>query len=135
MIKANKSKLMFYQKLGELFYAIAATCKIVSKAEYKILTQLVEEEWKIVNEKEDQFKTGATNQLSIVFKWFDYECMDAEDCFESFVGYFKKHNNFFIAKRKALIIKTINKIADSFRGVNKSELIMITKLQLLFNNN
>jgi len=132
MNKVNTPELLFYQKLGELFYAIAASDKIVREAEYKALTILVEEEWKQMDEYEDQFGTDASYQISIVFEWFDYERMDAEDCFESFSEYYKDHKKLFSEKRKELILKTVQKIANSFNGTNKSELVMITKLQLIF---
>lgn len=132
MDKVNKPELLFYQKLGELFYAIAASDKVVRETEYKALTQLVEEEWKSMDDYEDQFKTDAAYQISIVFEWFDYERMDADDCFDSFREYFKDYKDLFSEKRKKLILKTVHKIADAFNGTNKSELIMLTKLELLF---
>jgi hypothetical protein len=134
MKKVSTPELLFYQKLGELFYAVAASDKIVREAEYIVLTQLVEEEWKSMDDFEDEFKTDAAYQVSIVFEWFDYERMDANDCFESFSNYYKDHKSLFSEKRKELIIKTVKKIANSFSGTNKSELIMITKLQLLLKN-
>lgn len=135
MEKVSRPELLFYQKLGELFYAIAASDKIVRQSEYKELTRFVEEEWKAMDDYEDQFGTDAAYQISIVFEWFDYERMDADDCFESFSDYYQEHKNLFSEERKNLILRTVQKIADAFRGTNKSELIMITKLQLLFKNN
>jgi uncharacterized tellurite resistance protein B-like protein len=131
MEKVNTPELVFYQNLGELFYAVAAADGIVREAEYKELTRFVEEEWKTIDAYEDAFGTDAAYQISIVFEWFDYEGMDANDCFESFSNYYKEHTKLFSEKRKKLILKTAQKIADSFSGINKSELIMIAKLQLL----
>ena len=133
MSKISKSEILFYQKLGELFYAIAAADRVVREAEYKVLTALVEEQWKAMDDYEDQFGEDAAYQISIVFEWFDYERMDAEDCFISFSDYYKEHENTFYGKRKELIINTAQNIANAFKGTNKSELIMITKLKMLFN--
>ncbi|GHC62087.1 hypothetical protein [Ulvibacter litoralis] len=135
MSTVSPPELLFYQKLGELFYAVAAADKVVREAEYKMLTTLVEDEWKQMDDYKDQFKTDAAYQISIVFEWFDYERMDADDCFESFTNYYKNHQNLFSEERKALILKTVQKIADAFNGINKSELIMLTKLGLLFKKN
>ncbi|PKA84496.1 hypothetical protein ATE92_2688 [Ulvibacter sp. MAR_2010_11] len=135
MEKVSSPELLFYQKIGELFYAVAASDKIVREAEYKMLTQLVEDQWKKQDDFEDQFGTDAAYQISIVFEWFDYERMDANDCFESFVDYYKDHKNLFSEKRKDLIMNTVKSIADAFNGSNKSELIMITNLQILLNKN
>ncbi|QNJ99070.1 hypothetical protein [Constantimarinum furrinae] len=135
MKKVSQTELLFYQKLGELFYAIAASDNVVRRSEYIELTRFVEEEWKAKDDFEDQFGTDAAYQISIVFEWFDYESMEADDCFESFSEYYKDHKNLFSEERKILILNTVQEIADAFSGTNKSELIMITKLQLLFKNN
>ena len=131
----NDRELLFYQKLGELFYAIAASDKVVRESEYKMLSQLVEKKWKQQDEYTDQFGTDAAYQIAIVFEWFDYERMEADVCFESFADYYKKNKNLFYGTRKALIMNTVINIAEAFSGTNKSELIMITKLKILFNNN
>ena len=133
MEKISATELVFYQKLGELFYAIAASDKVVREAEYKTLTQIVEERWKQIDDYEDQFGSDAAYQISIVFEWYDYEQMDADDCFTSFSDYYMEHKSLFSELRKNLILNTAHSIAEAFAGTNKSELIMIAKLELLFN--
>lgn len=137
MEKVNEPELLFYQHIGELFYAIAAADKIVREAEYKELTRIVENKWRTMDDYQDKFGADASYQISIVFEWFDYERMNADDCFENFSNYYKENKKYFSEKRKKLIVTTAKKIASSFSGTNKSELIMITKLQMLFkiNNN
>ena len=115
----EKPQLLFYQKMGELFYAIAAADKVVRKTEYDMLKKIVSEQWKDLDDYEDPFHTDAAYQIEVVFDWFDYEQLDANDCFDSF------------AERKKLIWKTANAIAGSFAGKNKSELIMLAKLKNL----
>ena len=44
--------------------------------------------------------------------------------------YKKKHNALFTDKVKGLIMKTAGQIASSFAGVNKSELLMLAKLDM-----
>ena len=132
MDKKSNTELLFYQKLGELFYAIAASDKVVRKAEYKALSEIVEKEWKSMDDYEDQFKTDAAYQIAIVFEWFDYEGMNAQECFSSFKDYYEEHQSLFYGRRKELILKTASKIANSFNGTNKSELIMLSKLETLF---
>src|SRR5690606_35794866 len=53
----EKPQLVFYQKMGELFYAIAAADKVVRKTEYDALKKIVTEEWKNLDEYEDSFQT------------------------------------------------------------------------------
>lgn len=128
MLTSNEKQVVFYQKIGELFYAIAAADKVVREQEYKALKKLVQTEWTSIDDYKDEFNTDAVFQMEIVFEWFEYEQMDADDCFESFKEYFQENRKLFTEKRRQLIWKTANKIAASFSGKNKSELIMLTKL-------
>ncbi|MCB0466556.1 MAG: hypothetical protein KDC78_12920 [Aequorivita sp.] len=130
----DKPQLLFYQKMGELFYAIAAADKVVRKVEYDTLKSIVAEQWKNLDDYEDPFHVDAAYQIEVVFDWFDYEQLDASDCFESFADYKKEHPKLFTKERKDLIWKTANAIANSFVGKNKSEVIMLAKLKMVLEN-
>lgn len=131
MNTTKKPQVLFYQKLGELFYAIAAADKIVKKVEYKALREMVASHWKDLDHFEDEFHTDASFQIEIVFDWFDYEHLNADDCFKDFKEYKKDNEQLFTTERKKLIWKTADAIANAFSGKNKSELIMLAKLKLL----
>ncbi|HLV91494.1 MAG TPA: hypothetical protein VKX34_00110 [Aequorivita sp.] len=115
--------------MGELFYAIAAADKVVKEEEYKALKDLVSSEWKKLDSSKDQFNSNAVSQIEVVFDWFDYEQLDANDCFDSFADYKKAHPALFTEERKKIIWDTANAIASAFAGKNKSELIMLAKLK------
>ncbi|MDT0556164.1 hypothetical protein [Patiriisocius hiemis] len=132
MNKVDTPELLFYQKIGKLFYAVAASDKVVHKLEYDTLAKLVEGEWKKMDKIKDAFGTDAAYQIAIVFEWFDYEQMNAQDCYNDFEDYYKEQKNLFYGCRKDLIVRTARNIANAYRGSNKSELIMLTKLELLF---
>lgn len=125
----DRPQLLFYQKLGELFYAIAAADNVVRDIEYKALKDLISERWKNLDSYEDSFHTNAAYQMEVVFDWFDYEQLDASDCFDSFAEYRKDYPKLFTPERKKLIWETANAIADAFSGQNKSEAIMLGKLK------
>ncbi|MCG2420155.1 hypothetical protein K8089_14080 [Aequorivita sp. F47161] len=131
MENVNKPQLLFYQKMGELFYAIAAADNVVRKTEYDALKNIVTEKWKDLDDYEDPFHTDAAYQIEVVFDWFDYEQLDANDCFDSFADYKKENPKLFTTERKKLIWETADAIASSFAGKNKSELIMLAKLKML----
>ena len=131
MNTSEKPQVLLYQEIGQLFYAIAAADKVVRQAEYDALRNLVKVEWSSMDEYTDEFGVNAVYQMEIVFDWFDYEQLDANDCFESFAHYYKNHKNLFSETKKQLIWKTANSIANAFAGTNKSELILLTKLHFL----
>jgi len=129
-IKQNP-QVLFYQKLGELFYAIAAADKVVEKSEYEVLHSMVISHWKNLDSYEDNYHTDASFQIEIVFDWYDYEHLNANDCFNDFIEYKKNNESFFTPERKKLIWKTAEAIANAFSGKNKSELIMLARLKIL----
>lgn len=131
MENSDKPQLLFYQKMGELFYAIAAADNVVRETEYTALKNIVSEKWKNLDDYEDPFHTDAAYQIEVVFDWFDYEQLDANDCFDSFADYHNDNKNLFTEERKKLIWETANVIAGAFAGKNKSELIMLAKLKNL----
>lgn len=131
MNETRQPQVLFYQKIGELFYAIAAADKVVKKAEYEALRKMVSKKWKDLDEYTDSFKTDAAFQIEIVFDWFDYEHLDADDCFDNFKVYYLNNKSIFTVERKKLIWETADAIASAFSGKNKAELIMLAKLKLL----
>jgi glycyl-tRNA synthetase alpha subunit len=131
MVNSEKTKVIFYQKLGELFYAIAASDKVVREKEFAALKKLVENEWSSSEEHKDEFESDVIYQMEIIFDWYNYQQVDAKVRFENFCDYYKEHKRLFTPKKKQLIWKTVNAIASAFAGKNKAEVIMLTKLLLL----
>lgn len=128
--------LKFYQNLGKLFYAIAAADKKVNEAEMNILKELVKKEWLAVDDIEDGFGTDAAYLIEIVFDWLN-QAPDAElhiqTYYDDFIAYKKDQKHLFTKKVNQLILKTAHAIAASFSGNNKSELMLLAKLNIELN--
>lgn len=131
MQEIKEPDLIFYKKVGELFFAIAAADKIVREEEYDRLRKLVRSHWKNLEYINDGFGTNAAHQIETIFEWFEQEQANAKECYEGFRDYYEAHPKLFTYKRKKLILETANTIANSFAGKNKAELIMLAKLKLL----
>lgn len=133
MNTSKNIEIEFYQNLGKLFYAIAASDKVVRKSEYDSLRNIVKSEWLKTGTIEDDFGVNASYQIEIVFDWLDYEEeLNAEECFEQFEAYYKENTSSFTDNLKNLIWDTANTIAGAFSGKNKSELILLGRLKLIF---
>ena len=127
----KKMTLKFYQNLGRLFYAIAAADRHVRKEEFDKLKTLVKRQWLDVDSIEDKYHTDGAYQIEIVFDWLDKEeNLNANECYKAFVNYKNEQPHLFTDSLKKLILKTANAIAYSFSGINKSELIMLAKLDM-----
>ncbi|MCL5128271.1 MULTISPECIES: hypothetical protein [unclassified Algibacter] len=131
----TKLTLEFYQHLGKLFYAIAAADKKVHPDEFNKLKELVKLKWLHLDLAEDHYHTNAAYHIEIVFDWLNNGAYEAETCFHDFVNYKNENPELFTKVIKKLIMKTANAIASSFSGLNKSELIMLAKLEMELKSN
>lgn len=126
--------LKFYQNLGKLFYAIAASDKNVRTEEFLTLKKIVKKYWLDIDSIEDNYSSDAAFQIEIVFDWLNtQENLSSKLCFDDFVDYKNRQNHLFTDEVKNLILKTASAIATAFSGVNKSELIMLAKLEMELN--
>ncbi|GAA4810230.1 hypothetical protein [Litoribaculum gwangyangense] len=127
----NKLTLKFYQNLGKLFYAIAGSDNVVRKIEFNKLKEVVKTQWLNIDAITDEYDEDAAYQIEIVFDWLNNQNnLDVRSCYNDFVNYKNEQKHLFSTDIKKLIIRTANAIANSFSGINKSELIMLAKLDL-----
>ena len=127
----NKITSKFYQNIGKLFYAIAAVDKHVRDEEFNKLRTVVKEQWLSIDNVEDGYYNDAVFQLVNIFEWLNKnEKLDSKIYFDDFVNYKNEHPELFTDDIKKLILKTAHAIAASFSWLNKSELIMLTKLDM-----
>lgn len=129
-MKNNDLAVSFYRQLGTLFYAVAAADKVVRNEEFDELKQVVAAHWLPKEEAEDVFHTNAVFQMEIVFDYYKENPRDSAECFSDFSFFLKEHPALFTLERRKLISSTANAIASSFSGRNKSELIILAKLDL-----
>lgn len=123
---------VFYQNVAKLFYAVANADGVIKEAEIKELKEIVSNKWLAVDDVTDMFDTDSAYQIEVVFDWLQSKKVDAEDCYNEFIAYYHVHPYFFTSDVKSLIIETAGNIASAFSGRNKSELIMLGKLNLEF---
>ncbi len=123
----------FYQNLGKLFYAVAMSDHSVHMKELEKLNEVVSDHWLDVDDIEDEFGTDSAHQITTVFDWLlEYE-KDGEEIYEEFEEFYTDHKKLFTPKVKALAMSTSRAIATAFAGSNKAELVMLGRLELLFN--
>ncbi len=126
--------ISFYQNIGKLFYAIAASDNKINEVEYNTLKSIVQIEWLTADALKDNFNTDFGSLIINVFKWLNYEQeYNAKECYNSFIGYKNMNEHLFTYDIKLLIMRTAGRIAASFSGKNKSELIMLANLNIEFN--
>ncbi len=125
-----KRSLTFYHSLGKLFYAIAATDKVIRSEEFEKLQLCVLNYWLDLDDLEDAFGSDAAYLIEVVFEGLEAFGEDPQEMFEAFVTYLEEQPQFFTIEVKNIILQTAWEIARSFSGVNKSELILLGKLEI-----
>lgn len=132
----KRSILNFHQNLGKLFFAIAAVDGSVRVEELDKLKKIVKKEWLSTNFVKDDLKVDAEQAIINTFRWLrDDNEYNANECYNSFLVYMKNHKELFTDDVNKLIIKTASKIATSFSKMNKSELMLLAKLDMELKNN
>ncbi|WP_299766979.1 hypothetical protein [uncultured Tenacibaculum sp.] len=134
MMETNKLNIKFYQNIAKVFYAVAKADHVIHVNEVKVLKKVVKDKWLMIDETYDVFGTDTAYQIEIVFDWLHSKNATADDCFDDFVTYYYNYPYFFTSQVKKLIIETCSLIANAFRGTNKSELLIIEKLETTLEN-
>ena len=112
----------FYQNLGKLFYAIAIADGKIETNEIITLIDTVTTEW---SSNENAFL------IVDVFNWLDTDKEYTSDiCFDSFVDFKNANKELFTETVKQKILNTAIIIASSFSKTNKSELMLLAKLEI-----
>jgi hypothetical protein len=129
----NTPKTMngLYENLGKLFYAMAISDGSVHTKEWDKVKEIVQEDWLYVDDFTDRYGTDAANQIEIVFDGLMEYNKSSEECYIAFKDFYKEHPHAFSENIKSLTLKTANAIASAFSGRNKSELVLLAKINLL----
>lgn len=120
----------FYQNLGKLFYAVAFADKQVRDEEFSRLQVCVLDYWLDYDDLLDVFGSDAAYIIEAVFEGVEAFEEPAAAMFDAFVSYKREHPQLFTERAKVLILETARAIANSFSGMNKSELVMLGTLKL-----
>jgi hypothetical protein len=131
MEASKEIRKKFYETIGKLFFAIAASDGIVRKDEIDTLKKIIMTEWVSRDKTEDTFGTELAYQIEFSFEWLVEQDINANDCFAEFSTYKQENPTLFTPKINSLILKTANAVASAFSGKNKSELIMLNQLELV----
>ena len=121
----------FYQKLGYLFYSVAAADGHVASEEKDMLHKMVIEDWITLESSTDAFGTDNAYQIEILFDFLIEKEFPGERAFHVFEHFFKSNLEMFNDQVIERIFHTSEKIANSFHSKNKAELNALTRIHLM----
>lgn len=120
-----------YEKLGYLYYAIAAADKQVHPAEIEELRVLIAKEWLPLENSIDKYGTDAAHYISIAFEYLLSESIPASEAYGVFADYYEQHTAAFSQELKKRISTTASAIANAFASRNKNEQKYLDQLRRL----
>jgi len=125
-------KREIYEKLGNLFYAIAKDQNI-APLEFGQLKMLMRKDW-LGNHENTTPVTEAAHLIVITMDTLQAEETPSEQAFASFTEFYRKHSNFFSDKLKEETIITAEEIIRMFKTANRRQNNHVIKLKLLLQN-
>ncbi|WP_339627756.1 hypothetical protein [uncultured Maribacter sp.] len=132
MVNSQKFGIELYENLGKLFYAMASTDGTVHTKEVDHLRSYIRSYWLDIDAVEDEYGSDAAFRIETTFDWcLEYE-KEAKDCFKQFKEFYTEHAKIFTPDIKRLTLDTATAMANAYAGKNKSELILLSKIELLF---
>ncbi len=124
---------IIYEKLGCLFYAVAAADRDVRKEEIQALRNAIDSTWRNYEGSTDEFHTDNAEYMLFSFDYLFSEGVMAEDAYADFETYYREHALAFDKTMRRKILTTAHAIADAYRGENAQERRVLGRLERLLN--
>lgn len=132
MLNSQKLGIELYENLGKLFYAISSIDGAVHTKEVDHLRSYIRSYWLDINAVEDEYGSDAAFRIESAFDWLLEYGKDPKDCFEDFREFYETNQKMFTPTITRLILDTANAMANAYAGKNKAELILLSKIEILF---
>lgn len=117
--------------IGFLVYAVASADRHVVTEEKKIIHDIVNENWKLLADKEDPFGVRALDFIDKMLLVLDEKHIDSETAFDNFKQIYHSDQELFTEDLKKFILDVCIKTGSAFRQMNKSELILLSRIENL----
>lgn len=119
------------EAIGYVVYAVASADMRISDEEKQVIEQYLHKNIKTLVHPEDPI---GTKSVEIILKKIDFllhEKMKSEKAFQVFSERYKADKKLFSAEMKQLILDLCIKAAVAVNRMNKSELVVLSQIELL----
>jgi hypothetical protein len=123
----------FYKELGNLFYAIAASDKIIRPEERNKVDEEIQYAWRHYDDSTDRFGTDRAFLIEFEFEAMEEESTPAEEAFRSFEDYFREFKKDIDKSTRKRIYNSALHIAESVRKINEAEHKYLSQLKKMMN--
>lgn len=123
---------MLQISLGKLFFAIAMADNKITPEEITALKSTILHKWHIAKYPTNESNLEVQYSILSIFNKLHRTKAESDRCFLEFRLFFLEHKKIFNEELRKLIWHTAQAIASSYANKNKSELVLLAKLKLLF---
>jgi len=117
--------------IGFLVYAVASADKHVSEEEKQTVHRIVNDNWQVLADSDDPFGVRAMEYIDKILLGLDEQHVDSEKAFHSFEEVYKANSESFTPALKSFILKVCIETGSAFNRMNKSELVLLSRIELL----
>ena len=122
----------FYE-VCRLFLGVAISDLRLHDIEKDMVIKAISDYWQLLRSNDTSNPLAPENYGESMFKTISQEDANAWELFDSFENYYRENQNEFSNESKQWIIAKANEIASSYARKNKSEIVLVARLRLLFN--
>jgi hypothetical protein len=117
--------------IAYMAYAVASADHHVDEVERKAIHSFIDEHWQLLADEEDPFAAQTLDFVDKMIPALEANQMSSEEAFNHFKEMFEAKNELFSAELKTFIIQLCIRTGAAFNQMNKSELVLISRLELL----
>jgi hypothetical protein len=117
--------------IAYMAYAVACADHHVDEVERKAIHSFIDEHWQLLADEEDPFAAQTLDFVDKMIPALEANQMSSEEAFNHFKEMFEAKKELFSAELKTFIIQLCIRTGAAFNQMNKSELVLISRLELL----
>lgn len=117
--------------IGFLVYAVASTDKHITVEEKNTVHTIVNENWKLLADKEDPFGVRALDFIDKMFNSLQDHEVKSEDALEYFKEVYAQNKEKFTPELIQFTLDICIKTGSAFNRMNKSELVLLSRIETL----
>ena len=115
--------------IGYAVFSVVKSDRKVTDVEKQTVHDFVNENWKLLADQEDPFGVRAMDFIDKMMVVLDDKHLTSDDAFELFNEEFKEYKSLFTKEIKEFMIDLCIKAGNSFNRMNKSELVMLSRIE------
>ena len=117
--------------IGYVVYAVAKADRKIKVSERATIHRLIDENWNLLADSEDPFGVRAMEYIDKMIVELEKKNIKSEEAFLEFKESYQIVKNEFSSDLKDFLLKLCVETAGSFNRMNKSELVLVSRIEMI----